>query len=175
VKRIVKTALSAAGIQRMIDVVEDYRTWLEDRANVLLRELSSMGYDIASAKFESAVYDGTNDANVKIEEQDGRTAAVVAVGASVLFIEFGTGVMYPDNHPEAARNGMVRGAYGKGHGKQRTWGYYGDPGTNGVEKTNPKTGNTVVLTHGNPANMSMYDTVKELSDRLPALVKEVFR
>lgn len=64
-KRTVKTALSAAGIQRMIDVVEDYRTWLEDRANVLLRELSSMGYDIASAKFESAVYDGTNDANVK--------------------------------------------------------------------------------------------------------------
>lgn len=133
------------------------------------------GYDIASAKFESAVYDGTNDTKVKTEERDGRTAAVVAVGASVLFIEFGTGVMYPDNHPEAARNGMVRGAYGKGCGKQRTWGYYGDSGTNGVEKTNPKTGNTVVLTHGNPANMSMYDTVKELSDRLPALVKEVFR
>ena len=70
---------------------------------------------------------------------------------------------------------MVRGAYGKGHGKQRTWGYYGEPGTNGVEKTNHKTGNTVVLTHGNPANMPMYDTVKELSDRLSALVKEVFR
>lgn len=174
-KRTVKTALSAAGIQRMIDVVEDYRTWLEDRASVLLRELSSMGYDIASAKFESAIYDGTNDAKVKIEERDGRTAAVVAVGASVLFIEFGTGVTYPDNHPEAAQNGMVRGAYGKGRGKQRTWGYYGDPGTNGVEKTNHKTGNTVVLTHGNPANMSMYDTVKELSDRLPAMVKEVFR
>lgn len=174
-KRTVKTALSTAGIQRMIDVVDDYRTWLEDRANALLRELSSMGYDIASAKFESAVYDGTNDVKVKIEERDGRTAAVVAVGASVLFIEFGTGVTYPDNHPEAAQNGMVRGAYGKGRGKQRTWGYYGDPGTNGVEQTNPKTGNTVVLTHGNPATMSMYDTVKELSDRLPAMVKEVFR
>jgi len=175
VKRAVKTALSASGVQRMIDAVEAYRTWLEDRANALLRELSSMGYDIASAKFESAVYDGTNDTKVKIEERDGRTAAVVAVGASVLFIEFGTGVTYPDNHPEAAQNGMVRGAYGKGHGKQRTWGYYGDPGTNGVEQTNPKTGNTVVLTHGNPANTCMYDTAKELSERLPALVKEVFR
>ncbi len=71
--------------------------------------------------------------------------AVVAVGASVLFIEFGAGVTYPDNHPQAAELGMKRGEYGKGHGKQSSWGYYGDPGTNGVVKTK-KDGSTVVIT-----------------------------
>jgi len=33
----------------------------------------------------------------------------------------------------------------------------------------------VVITHGNPANMSMYDTVKQLQQILPGLAKEVFR
>ena len=32
----------------------------------------------------------------------------------------------------------------------------------------------MVITHGNPANMPMYETVKELEDMLPDLVKEVF-
>lgn len=34
---------------------------------------------------------------------------------------------------------------------------------------------TVVLTHGNPANMSMYETVKHLEGVLPRLAQEVFR
>ena len=37
-----------------------------------------------------------------------------------------------------------------------------------------KDGSTVVITHGNPANMPMYETVKELEAMLPELVKEVF-
>ena len=92
----------------------------------------------------------------------------------MLFIEFGTGVTYPDNHPEAAEHGMRRGEYGAGHGKQSSWGYYGDPGTNGEVRTKAN-GKSVVITHGNPANMSMYDTVKQLQQILPRLAKEVFR
>lgn len=34
---------------------------------------------------------------------------------------------------------------------------------------------TVVITQGNPANMSMYETVKHLQMILPGLAKEVFR
>ena len=90
-----------------------------------------------------------------------------------LFIEFGTGVTYPDDHPEAEELGMKRGEYGQGHGKQHSWGYYGDPGTNGVLKEK-KNGGFVVITHGNPANMPMYETVKELQDRLTEIAKEVF-
>ena len=171
--KTVKVPLSQRGIDTLLREIESYTVWLKERSQVLLDRLAQAGFEVASARFAKAAYDGTNDASVSLETRSEGVRAVVAVGASVLFIEFGTGVTYPDNHPQAAELGMKRGEYGKGHGKQSSWGYYGDPGTNGVIKMK-KDGSTVVITHGNPANMPMYETVKELEAMLPELVKEVF-
>lgn len=171
--KTVKVPLSQRGIDTLLREIESYTVWLKERSQVLLDRLAQAGFEVASARFAKAAYDGTNDASVSMETRSEGVRAVVAVGASVLFIEFGTGVTYPDNHPQAAELGMKRGEYGKGHGKQSSWGYYGDPGTNGVVKTK-KDGSTVVITHGNPANMPMYETLKELEAMLPDLVKEVF-
>ena len=171
--KTVKVPLSQRGIDTLLREIESYTVWLKERSQVLLDRLAQAGFEVASARFAKAVYDGTNDASVSMETRSEGVRAVVAVGASVLFIEFGTGVTYPDNHPQAAELGMKRGEYGQGHGKQSSWGYYGDPGTNGVVKMK-KNGSTVVITHGNPANMPMYETVKELEAMLPELVKEVF-
>lgn len=171
--KTVKVPLSQRGIDTLLREIESYTVWLKERSQVLLDRLAQAGFEVASARFAKAAYDGTNDASVSLETRSEGVRAVVAVGASVLFIEFGTGVTYPDNHPQAAELGMKRGEYGQGHGKQSSWGYYGDPGTNGVVKTK-KDGSTVVITHGNPANMPMYETVKELEAMLPDLVKEVF-
>lgn len=171
--KTVKVSLSQRGIDTLLREIESYTVWLKERSQVLLDRLAQAGFEVASARFAKAAYDGTNDASVSLETRSEGVRAVVAVGASVLFIEFGTGVTYPDNHPQAAELGMKRGEYGQGHGKQSSWGYYGDPGTNGVVKTK-KDGSTVVITHGNPANMPMYETVKELEAMLPDLVKEVF-
>ena len=171
--KTVKVPLSQRGINTLLREIESYTVWLKERSQVLLDRLAQAGFEVASARFAKDAYDGTNDASVSMETRSEGVRAVVAVGASVLFIEFGTGVTYPDNHPQAAELGMKRGEYGQGHGKQSSWGYYGDPGTNGVVKTK-KDGSTVVITHGNPANMPMYETVKELEAMLPELVKEVF-
>ena len=171
--KTVKVPLSQRGIDTLLRDLESYTVWLKERSQVLLDRLAQAGFEVASARFAKAVYDGTNDASVSLETRSEGVRAVVAVGASVLFIEFGTGVTYPDNHPQAAELGMKRGEYGQGHGKQSSWGYYGDTGTNGVVKMK-KDGSTVVITHGNPANMPMYETVKELEAMLPDLVKEVF-
>ena len=171
--KTVKVPLSQRGIDTLLREIESYTVWLKERSQVLLDRLAKAGFEVASARFAKAAYDGTNDASVSLETRSEGVRAVVAVGASVLFIEFGTGVTYPDNHPQAAELGMKRGEYGQGHGKQSSWGYYGDPGTNGVVKMK-KDGSTVVITHGNPANMPMYETVKELEAMLPELVKEVF-
>ena len=171
--KTVKVPLSQRGIDTLLREIESYTVWLKERSQVLLDRLAQAGFEVASARFAKAAYDGTNDASVSLEMRSEGVRAVVAVGASVLFIEFGTGVTYPDNHPQAAELGMKRGEYGQGHGKQSSWGYYGDPGTNGVVKMK-KDGSTVVITHGNPANMPMYETVKELEAMLPELVKEVF-
>ena len=171
--KTVKVPLSQRGIDTLLREIESYTVWLRERSQVLLDRLAQAGFEVASARFAKAAYDGTNDASVSMETRSEGVRAVVAVGASVLFIEFGTGVTYPDNHPQAAELGMKRGEYGQGHGKQSSWGYYGDPGTNGVVKMK-KNGSTVVITHGNPANMPMYETVKELEAMLPELVTEVF-
>ena len=171
--KTVKVPLSQRGIDTLLREIKSYTVWLKQRSQVLLDRLAQAGFEVASARFAKAAYDGTNDASVSMETRSEGVRAVVSVGASVLFIEFGTGVTYPDNHPQAAELGMKRGEYGQGHGKQSSWGYYGDPGTNGVVKMK-KDGSTVVITHGNPANMPMYETVKELKAMLPELVKEVF-
>lgn len=169
----INVPLSIPAYDSLIRKVEDLGNWQSDRAIVFADRLAQEGMEIASVKFSQAVYDGTNDVSVTVEPRGSNVRAVVATGGATLFIEFGTGVTYPDDHPEAEELGMKRGEYGQGHGKQHSWGYYGDPGTNGVLKEK-KNGGFVVITHGNPANMPMYETVKELQDRLTEIAKEVF-
>lgn len=169
----INVPLSIPAYDSLIRKVEDLGNWQSDRAIVFADRLAQEGMEIASVKFSQAVYDGTNDVSVTVEPRGNNVRAVVAIGGATLFIEFGTGVTYPDDHPEAEELGMKRGEYGQGHGKQHSWGYYGDPGTNGVLKEK-KNGRFVVITHGNPANMPMYETVKELQDRLTEIAKEVF-
>lgn len=169
----INVPLSIPAYDGLIRKIEDLGNWQSDRAIVFADRLAQEGMEIASIKFSQAVYDGTNDVSVTVEPRGNNVRAVVATGGATLFIEFGTGVTYPDDHPEAEELGMKRGEYGQGHGKQHSWGYYGDPGTNGVLKEK-KNGGFVVITHGNPANMPMYETVKELQDRLTEIAKEVF-
>lgn len=169
----INVPLSIPAYDSLIQKIEDLENWQSDRAIVFADRLAQEGMEIASIKFSQAVYDGTNDVSVTVEPRGNNVRAVVATGGATLFIEFGTGVTYPDDHPEAGELGMKRGEYGQGHGKQHSWGYYGDPGTNGVLKEK-KNGGFVVITHGNPANMPMYETVKELQDRLTEIAKEVF-
>lgn len=169
-----EVSLTPSGIERLIKETANYETWLKARTETLLRRLADEGMNVASLKFAGAVYDGTNDVSVTATKHEDGTWAVIAVGNATLFIEFGTGVTYPDNHPEAGELNMKRGQYGKGLGKRRSWYYYGEPGINGVQKQ-LKNGNVIVKTHGNPANMPMYETVKELEERLRSIAREVFR
>ena len=100
--KTIKVPLSVAGIDNAIREIDRYKSWLKARTSVLLDRLAQEGLSVASANFAKAAYDGTNDVSVSVEQREQSVRAVVAVGASVLFIEFGTGVVYPDNHPDAA-------------------------------------------------------------------------
>lgn len=177
-KRKFVIGIDGSGIDEMLRGIEEYKIWLEQKCNELVQRLVDRGVNVANAGFASAVYDGTNDFRVTFEERGDLIKAVIATGATVLFVEFGTGITYPDNHPEAAANGMVRGSYGKGYGNQLTWGYYGDAlGTNGFYAKN-KDGSIkdphVVLTHGNPANMPMYNAARLLEQEFESIAREVF-
>lgn len=166
----ISVSLSSSSIDNAIRTLEAYKNGLPRRAKELCGKLAAMGATKASLGFARAIYDGAPDNEVSVEETD--TGYVIkASGETVLFVEFGTGVVHPNNHPLASEMGMIRGAYGKGHGSQNTWGYYGEPGTNGWKPY----GRDVVLTHGNPANMPMYLTAKELRKVLVDTAREVFK
>lgn len=172
--KVITLKLSRQSIDKAIKEVKDYQKWLEDGLRELVNEMAKEGVTIAQANFEQAQYDGVNDA-VVTEFSEGHGKAVIqADGNSVLFIEFGTGVTYADDHPEAAVNGMIRGGYGSHLGLLRDgWRYYGDPGTNGtVYTTGSHAG--MVHTYGNPANMSMYLTARELASKFSDIARRVF-
>ena len=116
-KKKIKVSLSPEGVAKAIKELKDYKRWLEEKTRQFVKELGNEGIEIMSVKFGHAVYDGTNDVYCKMEERDENKIAVMAIGNATLFIEFGTGVRYPDNHPEAHENGMIRGEYGHGLGK----------------------------------------------------------
>lgn len=169
----INVSLSASGIGKAINTLQRFKAEMQGKVNLLTERLAEMGVEIARIEFSNAQYDGENDVTVSFEHRDENRVAIIAEGSAVLFIEFGTGIVYADNHPNSAENGMIRGSYGKGRGNQETWGYYGKPGTNGkMVKSNDK--GDLILTHGNPANMSMYNTEKTLEARFAQIVKEVF-
>ena len=173
-KQVIKIDLTEQSINRAIEEVKRYKQWLLDKTEEFLKALGDEGLQISSAKFADAVYDGTNDVTCQVKRRGKNKLAIVAVGGATLFIEFGTGVKYPDNHPEAAENGMVRGQYGYKLGRlEQGWRYAGDPGSNGEVITEGKHAGEV-HTYGNPANMCMYLTVKELEHKFKEIARRVY-
>lgn len=173
-KKIIKIRLNEKSIDQAIKELNSYKEWLLKKTKDFLVALAAEGVEIASAKFANAVYDGTNDVSCSVEEKGENKVAVVAVGGATLFIEFGTGVKYPDNHPEAGEHGMVRGEYGYKLGRlEKGWRYSGDPGTNGEVITEGKHAGEV-HTYGNPANMSMYQTIRELEEKFEEIARRVY-
>ncbi len=158
--------LDPSSIDKAIEQVRKQEEWLKEKSKELRKQLGEAGQAIAQTYYENAIYAGHNDVEVRTEEADERTTSVIASGTSLLFIEFGTGVYYPDRHPLAGdpELGILeRGEYGLGHGKQEAWGYYGDPGNNTFKQIEGPNG-TVNITHGNPANQSLYLTGHDLKD-----------
>ena len=162
-KRVIQMDLSTAGIDRAIREYTEWRQWLHDKTVEFLKALADEGLQIASARFKSAVYDGNNDVNCHMEDRGENTVAVVAIGETVLFIEFGSGVRYPDSHPEAGEPNTLHGSWslgpeGKGHWDDPKGWYYAH---------NKKS-------WGNPANMCMYQTKRELENRFLQIAQRIY-
>lgn len=163
-----KISVKLGNVREVIPALQEYKDSLPRKNREFLEKLAELGMDTADVSFRHAQYDGDNDVEVSLRWESEEKVLVVASGQAVTFIEFGTGIVYPDNHPKAGEMGAVRGGYGEGHGSQRTWGYYGEPGTNGKQLRD------VVLTHGNPASRSMYEAGKTMRDRIMEIAKEVY-
>lgn len=158
---------------QIVRSIERYASQLDSKTRTFLERLAEIGISSADASFRSASYDGVNDVVVNSTPVwvDDHTVAVQASGRAILFIEFGTGIFNSGLHPQANELGMIRGEYGKGHGKQESWVYIGEPGTNGQVLDSAR---NVVRTRGNNASRSMYDAAEIMRNDITRIAKQVF-
>ena len=158
----------------VINELNSYIVNLHSKLDEFCQRLADVGYQVASAGFGNAIYDGTNDVSVTVESKGQNVRAIVATGNATMFIEFGTGITYPDIHPQMAEMGMVRGEYGHGYGKlQNGWRYPESHGAGTNGQPDPKHPG-YIHTMGNPANMPMYNATKEIEHNIERIAREVF-
>ncbi len=167
-------SVNIEGLSDLTKSLNQYQKTLIEREQKCLKLLADIGIDAANIRFSQAQYDGNNDVTVTGPKWiDSNKIAIYAVGDTVAFIEFGTGVFYSEEHPLSNELDLQRGAYGKGKGNQNTWGYYGEKGSNGEYlKTTDK--GDLILTHGNPPARAMYDASETIQKQILSIVKQVF-
>lgn len=169
-----KIKCNLSNLDKAIKQIEDYRKYLQRKQKLLMERLAEIGINSATISFQNALYAGVND--VVVEQTptwiDDNKLVISAHGSSITFIEFGTGITYTSpEHPKAGELGFTRGGYGKGRGKRKGWGYYGEPGNIGTPiKDKPG----LVFTRGNPASRSMYDAGKQMREQITTIAKEIF-
>lgn len=162
----IKVRLSPQSIKQAQKEIQEYKAALNSRLQEFAKRLAMEGYEVARMRFSTAQYDGDNDVTVRVE-QNGTKARIVASGKSVLFIEFGTGVAYPE-HPSGE---FSHGTYGKGKGKNPNgWAYRGEPGTGGK----PIPGRDgVYRTKGNPPAEAMWGATTKMAESVERIWREV--
>ena len=134
-KTIRINGISEATIEAAAKEMHRYADWVSQKEAELRSRLASLGATVASIQFSRAIYSGTNDVSVHVDDT-GSVAVIYAEGESVAFIEFGAGATYGYGHPMAAELGVGPGTYpeGKGHwDNPKGWWYahgqhtYGNP------------------------------------------------
>lgn len=160
----ISVALSEKSINAAIKQLARYKKWVSEKTVLLLERLALIGAHEASIRFAAAIYDGINDSDVSVDIQGSR-AIISAKGQAVCFIEFGAGVYHNpgEPYPLPRPDGIVGiGEYGQGKGKRKSWGYYDES-------------ENLVITHGNPAAMPMWNALKEMEREVLRIAREVFK
>ena len=157
--KTITVELSTESINEAIKELRRYKRWMQDKERELRIRLAQIGATVASIQFARAIYNGTNDITVRVDNTKS-VAVIYAEGESVAFIEFGSGAKYGYGHPQAGEFGTGPGTYpeGKGHWDNPKGWYYA-PGQHSF---------------GNPPAMAMYNAVQEMTEQLTRIAKEVF-
>lgn len=160
--KTIQVELSNKSINSTIKELRQYSAWIQDKEKELRSRLAMLGATVASIKFSRAIYNGSNDVSVRVDDT-GSVAVIYAEGESVAFIEFGSGKKYGYGHPQAGEFGFGPGTWsdgpdGKGHwDDDRGW-WYGSG----------------QHSYGNPPAAAMYSAVKEITENVTRIAKEVF-
>lgn len=155
----IQVDLTNKGIGKAIREVRKYQAWVTEKEAELRSRLAMMGATVASIRFARAIYTGSNDVSVRVDNT-GSVAVIYAEGEAVAFIEFGAGATYGYGHPQAGEFGVGPGTYpdGKGHWNNPKGWWFGSG----------------QHTYGNPPAMAMYAAVQEITENVTKIAKEVF-
>ena len=156
--KTIRISLTDESIKNGIKEVQRYKRWVLEKEKELRTRLAALGATVASIQFSRAIYNGSNDVSVRVDDT-GSVAVIYAEGESVAFIEFGAGIRYGYGHPQAGEHGMGPGTYpGKGNWDNEKGWWYG----HGQHS------------YGNPPAMAMYDAVQKMTEELTRIAREVF-
>lgn len=160
--KIVIDPFDKKSISEAIKKLNDYKQDFETKEIEFVKRLAEIGVSVASTGFALADYDGVNDVQVTMT-QSGESAVVTAFGETVGFIEFGTGVKFPEW--DASGMGYTppkHGTYGKGKGKNPHGWYF-------------KQGSSVRHTYGNQPAEAMRTARDAMVERVIQIAREVWR
>ena len=162
--KIVMNPIDPKSVEEAIRMVKQFRNDFVAKENEFTRRLAEIGVRVAQAGFSTADYDGVNDVVVTMEPT-GNGYAVVASGETVGFIEFGTGVRYPEWDSSGTEYTPPKhGTYGKGQGKNPHGWWF---------KQNE--GGRANHTYGNPPAEAMLAARDEIIDRAIQIAREVWK
>ena len=160
--KTIQVELDNKSIDKAIRELRQYSAWVQKKEDELRSRLAMLGATVASIRFSRAIYNGSNDVSVRVDDT-GSVAVIYAEGESVAFIEFGSGKKYGYGHPQAGELGFGPGTWsdsdqGKGHWDEPGGWWYGSG----------------QHSYGNPPAMAMYTAVKEITENVTKIAKEVF-
>lgn len=158
-KQIVVDLLEKGSINNAIKELKKYKRWVQTKEDQLRLRLAQLGATVASIQFSRAIYNGSSDVSVRVDNT-GSVAVIYADGSAVAFLEFGAGAIYGYGHPEAGKFGTGPGTYpdGKGH--------WDDP--NGWWYAHGE------HSYGNPPTAAMYEAREKIVEQLTQIAREVF-
>ena len=158
--KTIQVELTNKSIGSAVKELRRYSAWVTQKEAELRTRLAMLGATVASIQFSRAIYNGSNDISVRVDDT-GSVAVIYAEGQSVAFIEFGAGATYGYGHPQANEFGVGPGTYpdGKGHWDDPKGWWFGSG----------------QHTYGNPPAMAMYAAVKEITENVTRIATEVFR
>ena len=155
-----KKSISAA-----IKQLEAYKKDFLVKEQIFVKRLAEIGVSVASTGFALADYDGTNDVVVSMTHS-GTRAEVIASGETVGFIEFGTGVKFPEwDNTGAEYTPPKHGTYGKGYGARPHGWYFKPNGSEGAAQH----------TYGNQPAEAMLTARDVMVERVIQIAREVWK
>lgn len=162
--KIVINPLDPKSVSAALEWVKQYKKDFLAKEAEFIRRLAEVGVRVAQSGFATADYDGVNDVVVSLEK-NANGYSVVASGNAVGFIEFGTGVKYP----EWDNTGMdytppKHGTYGKGQGKNPHGWWF---------KQND--GGRATHTYGNQPAEAMHTARDEMVEKVMQIAREVWK